>query len=113
MLVPVLYQILQAVPAQGKVALTGDDAAVGSFLISDYVTDLGQSYTDTGPVIIAQSFLDVVGLEHRVGNICIIGRFSEKTGKYAVIVEHAVVVKIRTVIHNSSPCDLDLCSAKI
>ena len=61
---------------------------------------------------LSSSFLDVVGLEHRVGNVCIIGRFSEKAGKYAVIVKHAVVVKIRTVIHIGSPCEKILYGAK-
>ena len=85
-------QVLDAVAAIDQVAFAGNDIAGFVLGVADDVADLGKSDPDAGAVVISKAFLDIVFFKERVGDICIVGRPSEKSGQNIVVMEIKVVI---------------------
>ena len=88
-------QILDGIAPVEQFAFRGRNGAVGFLTITDNIGHPGQADPDAGPVIVSKPFLYIVFMEQVIGNIRIVGGFSE------IPCENAVVVKGRTVIHRS------------
>ena len=77
MALPVLKEVPDTVSSVDQIAFAGNNSSFLIIGITDYVADLCKADPDTGPVLVSETFLNIVLFKEGIGDISKIGRSSE------------------------------------